>query len=64
MNGTLNYKNLEINDNKCRYSFEDENNDYESLAEHLNCHEYLKDILKNVSLEGLTQITFNFDLEN
>lgn len=48
MNGTLNYKNLEINDNKCRYSFEDENNDYESLAEHLNCHEYLKDILKSL----------------
>ena len=46
MNGTLNYKNLEINDNKCRYSFEDENNDYESIEEHMNCQDYFKEILK------------------
>ena len=46
MNGTLNYKNLEINDNKCRYSFEDENNDYESIVEQMNCQDYLKEILK------------------
>ena len=45
MSGTLNYKNLEINDNKCRYSFEEENNDYESIAEQLNCQDYFKDIL-------------------
>ena len=46
MNGTLNYKNLEINDNKCRYSFEDENNDYESIEEQMNCQDYFKEILK------------------
>ena len=45
MNGTLNYKNLIINDNKCRYSFEEESNDYESIADQINCEGYLKDIL-------------------
>jgi hypothetical protein len=66
MNGTLNYKNLEINDNKCRYSFEDENNDYESLAEHLNCHEYLKDILKKpeeAEINYIKEKTKNLDIK-
>ena len=31
MNTSLKYERLEINENKCRYSFEEENNDFESL---------------------------------
>jgi hypothetical protein len=34
MKESLKYENLEINENKCRYSFEEENNDLETILRH------------------------------
>ena len=66
MNGTLNYKNLEINDNKCRYSFEDENYDYESIAEPANCEDYLKEIImkpKETEINYIKEKIKNLDIK-
>ena len=48
MSATLKYERLEINEDKCRYSFEEENNDFETiekLVEHLPKDFPIKDLI-------------------
>ena len=49
MSATLKYERIQINENKCRYSFEDENNDFETIeklvAEHLPKDFSIKDLI-------------------
>ena len=56
MTASLKYERLKINENKCRYSFEEENNDFEALeklAEHFPQSFTFNDILKKAEASEL-----------